>query len=290
MKKLLAVLFANMIDLGTPRPLADAISSISARTPIGSALRSADWANVPLGLRESAQFSAGVESARVLQRVQERVQQMVEMRRSAMADGSAGAFFDRAKFVAELRKLGIEEGLTPVDPADRETLRDITSEGRLGMIFDIQTQRASEFARWKMEQDPDVLDAYPCQELIRVESRKVPRKWRDRWQAAGGQLYSGRMVARKDDAIWRRISRFGTPWPPFDFQSGMGLEDVSRTDAERIGALEPGAVVAPQDGAFTDEMKASVQGISPKLRGALSTIFGDQVEFDGDTVKWKGAA
>ncbi len=279
-----------MIDLTTPRPLADAIASISARTPIGSALRSADWANVPLGLRESAQFSAGVESLRVLQRIQDRVLQMVKMERSKLESGAEGAFFDRAKFIAELRKIAREEGLTPVDPADRDTLRDITSEGRLGMIFDIQTQRAAEFARWKMEQDADVLDPYPAQELIRVESRKVPRRWLARWTAAGGQLYGGRMVARKDDAIWRRISRFGTPWPPFDFQSGMGLEDVSREDAERIGALEPGAVVAPQDGRFTDEMQASVRGISPRLRTALGTIFGDQVQFDGDTVKWKETA
>lgn len=283
------LILAAMINLASAMPLEGAIDSISARTPIGSVLRSADWAKLPIGLRESSQFSAGVESMRVMQRIQDRVLQMVKMERSKLAGGKEGAFFDRAKFIAELRRIAIEEGLTPADPADRDTLKDITSEGRLGLIFDIQTQRASEFARWKVEQDADVLDAYPCQELIRVEHRETPRPWRARWVALGGRLFNDRMIARKDDPIWRQLSRFGTPWPPFDFHSGMGLDDIGRDEAEALGVIAPADVIPPQDGAFTDELKASVRGVNPKLLGALKTIFDDQVEISGDTVAWKSA-
>jgi hypothetical protein len=31
-----------------------------------------------------------------------------------------------------------------------------------------------------------------------------------------------RMIARKDSPIWEALSRFGTPYPPFDFNSGCG--------------------------------------------------------------------
>lgn len=277
-----------MISLTQPQPLAQAIASVSAKTPIGSALKSADWERVPVALRESAQFSAGVESARVLQRIQDRLLQMVKLQRSVLESGAEGAFFDRQKFIVELRELAIDEGLTPVDPTERDTLRDITSEARLGLIFDIQTQRAAEFAKWKMEQDEDVLDAYPAQELIRLEERVNKRRWIARWQGLGGKLFAGRMIAKKNDPIWRRLSRFQTPWPPFDFNSGMGLDDIGRDEAEDLGVLARDERVAPAEADFNEGMQASVRGFGERLRRALQTIFGDQVDVSGDVAKWKG--
>ena len=46
------------------------------------------------------------------------------------------------------------------------------------------------------------------------------------------------MIALKTDPIWTKISRFGHPWPPFDFNSGMGVRDVSRADAIRLGVIQ----------------------------------------------------
>lgn len=67
----------------------------------------------------------------------------------------------------------------------------------------------------------------------------VPRPWRERWKEAGGKLYDGRMIALRNDPIWRKISRFGSPVPPFDFNSGMGLEEVNRFEAEALGVELP---------------------------------------------------
>lgn len=48
------------------------------------------------------------------------------------------------------------------------------------------------------------------------------------------------MIALRDDPVWRKISRFGSPTPPFDFNSGMGLSEISITEAERLGVIKPG--------------------------------------------------
>lgn len=276
-----------MIDFATPRPLADAIASLSEKTPIGAALRSADWRRVPLALRQRAFFSAAVESARFLQTAQDRLLELVRLQRRKLADGTKGAFLSRARFIAELRGMANELGVdTRRDGDDTDTLADITSDARLGLIFDIQTQQAAEFAKWKMEQDPDVLDAFPAQELIRVEDREVPRDWLKRWSDAGGTLREGRMIALKNDPIWMKLSRFGTPYPPFDFNSGMGLDDIGRDEAERLGLLQPTDRVQPASEDFNATLKASVRGLSTRLRTALKTIFDEQIDIAGDEARW----
>lgn len=279
--------------LATPQPLAEAVKRLSDKTPIGSILRSAEWAQMPLELRDRAFFSAGVESVRVLQQMQDRLLQVQQLQRSTLPDGSQGAYFDRQKFIVEMQQLATDLGLDPRNnaaTADKSgTLQDITSAGRLGLIYDIQTQQAQEYAKWKMEQDPDVLDAYPAQELIRVEQRKQPRlNWPQRFQDAGGTLVQGRMVALKNSPVWSALSRFQTPYPPFDYNSGMGLEDISRSDAEDLGLIQPNQKVQPAQEAFNAHLQASVQGLSQNFLNALKTLFGNQISIESDTVSWKG--
>ncbi len=45
------------------------------------------------------------------------------------------------------------------------------------------------------------------------------------------------MIALKSDAVWTNLSRFGRPYPPFDYGSGMGVEDVDRDEAIELGLL-----------------------------------------------------
>ena len=272
-------------SLTQPQPLADAIAQISARTPIGALLRSAEWAEVPLAIRNAALFSAGVENARVLQRMKDFLSTWAgELRRPD------GTLQRRDQFIAELRDLAIREGLTPEDPSKRGTIQDITSFPRLKLIWDIQTQQAQGYAQWKAEQDPDILDAFPAQELIRVENRRVPRDWFRRWIDAGGQIYDGRLVALKNAPIWRRISRFGNPWPPYDYNSGMGLEDVSRDEAEELGLLGPDDELKPMQEDFDEHLQASTRGLDPEMLATLEDYFGERIVIDGDTVRWNKSA
>ena len=96
------------------------------------------------------------------------------------------------------------------------------------------------------------------------------------------------MIALKTDALWAKISRFGTPWPPFDFNSGMGIADIGRSEAEKLGLLTPETRLAPSTGAFTDHLQASVQNIPEPFLAALKRFFGNQIVIEGDTVRWVG--
>lgn len=279
------IFIALMISLTAPQPLADAVSHLSRKTPIGSTLRSADWASMPLALRQRGQFSATVESVRVMAAVQEKLLTSVALMRETVAKGEA--LVDRSSFIGDMRKMLDDMGYLP-QPGKSGSLQDLSSRKRLGLIFDVQTAQAQGYAEWKKGMDPDLLDAAPAQELVRVEHRAAPRDWHARWEKAGGTLIDGRMVALKTDGIWKRISRFGTPYPPFDFQSGMGLDEIFRDEAEQLGLLKSGEELQPTVEDFNAELQASISNLNPVWRDGLQSIFGDQIEIQGHTVAWKG--
>lgn len=263
-------------------PLQEAIEKLEARTPVGSKLRSADWAQQPLALRESAQQTAGVESARVVNRIQSGLLDILKHNRD-----EHGVLTDRSKFIADIGKLAEAEGLAPTDPKLRGTIQDITSEARTELIYRTQTQMAYGHANWKAGQDPDMLDAFPAQELVRAEERKQKRDWLSRWQAAGGRLHGGRMIALKSDPVWQELSRFNVPWPPYDFNSGMGVEDVSREEAVQAGLIKPGQVIAPIEADFNKRVAQTVQGMTNEEMLALKEDFGPQLQVTGNKVQWE---
>jgi hypothetical protein len=47
-----------------PMPFAEALDKIGSKTPIGSAMLSSEWSDVPVALRERAFFSSQVENIR----------------------------------------------------------------------------------------------------------------------------------------------------------------------------------------------------------------------------------
>jgi hypothetical protein len=127
--------------------------------------------------------------------------------------------------------------------------------------------------------DADVVEAFPAQELVRISPRQVPRDWPRRWREAGGKLQEdGRMIALKTDGIWKRLSRFGNPYPPFDFRSGMGVEDIDRAEAEALGLLGPDDVLMPNVAEHEEMLAASMRGISPDLRKDLKQMLEETVK------------
>lgn len=207
--------------------------------------------------------------------------------------GGNTAYVDRSSFIGDLKKVAIQEGLGPTaDLATTPTpgsLKDISSARRLGLIYDMQVQSAQGYARWKMGQDPDSIDAFPAQELIRLEDRENKRDWTSRWINAGGELTAGRMIALKTDPIWENISAFGSPWPPYDYGSGMGVEIVSRSEAEALGIIEPGQLLEPSEKRFNDDLEASVSDLAPEYQKYIKDIFGDQIQINAEgQAKWQG--
>ena len=271
---------AVLVDIGA-HP--DAVAKLLAKSPVASKLRTAEWERLPVAIRERSQFSAGVENMRVLTTIQSKLVDRVNLAKEQLGNGKE-AFVDRSSFIGDLRKITKEEGLGDGSGG----LTDIRSRQRLGLIYDMQTQMAAGFARHKSNQDPDVLDAYPAQELIREEDRMVPRDWSSRWAAAGGQLYGGRMIALKSDPVWSAISRFGTPWPPFDFGSGMGIEDIDRDEAEALGLIAKDEEAKPIETDFNDRLEASTEEVPETMRQEFKQMYGDKVSVAGNSVAWVG--
>lgn len=241
-------------------------------------LTSRQWEALDQSLTARGFLSARVEDARTLS--------MLQRLCAGIAEGSLGEgeARDRARLWLETA------GYAPEDPEDEGTIKDLRAKSRLDVLFDINVGHAKALAYYNAGQDEAILDMYPCQELFRAIDSRNKRDWRARWAAAGGRFYGGRMIARKDDPIWVRISRFGTPVPPFDYNSGMDVRDVHRADAEALGVIarsEPAPEPEPIDPMAGYQVDAS--GFSPGLAQEIADLSGGLVELFGSVLRWRGA-
>ena len=68
--------------------------------------------------------------------------------------------------------------------------------------------------------------------------------------------------------IWRKLSRFDLDYPPFDFNSGMGVDPVDYEEARRHGLVIPEATLEGADG---ESLNASleVEGERTTVRTAV---------------------
>lgn len=253
------------VSLTTPTTLEAAIAAISARTPVGTRLRTRDFARIPAQLRRRALFSAGLENARALGRMRRLLLAAVEGARvgadgQVTTDAARGARLDRSLFAELMRETMVEEGLAHAEgEPGAGGVEDLASYRRQRLVFDMQVGGAQNFAAYVADTEPAILDGFPCYELVRFEPRVEERDWPERWAEAGGEFFGGegagadypsapgRMVAPKTSPIWLRLSRFGNPHAPFDWGSGMNQLALSRRECEALGAIAPGERVPPPE-------------------------------------------
>ncbi len=242
----------------------------------GSGLSSDEWSRVQAGLRDRAFFSARIEEARILHALSGQV--------AAIADGRLSASEMRRDTRGLLGRVGY-------DPGDgRGTIRDLLTKSRLDVIVDVNKRQARGWAQHLEATSQGALRAFPAYELVRVQPRRAPRDWTARWTGHGGRLFEGRMIALKTDPVWSAISAFGTPYPPFDYNSGMGVQDVGRRECLRLGVIsEDDPDQKPPEPDFNGSLAAEVpfKGNTPEYRG-LVDAFGDQITHDGGRVVWRG--
>jgi hypothetical protein len=142
--------------------------------------------------------------------------------------------------------------------------------------------------------DPDTIDMFPAWELIRVIDSRVKRDWTTRWADAAASAGDpdaqrmldthGRMIARKDSPIWTALSRFGRPHPPFDFNSGMDVEDVDRDSCVELGLIRAGDRIAAPDAQPAPPPTAGISGLHANLRATLMSSLGPGYRMDADGV------
>jgi len=267
-----------------PIPFDEALDKIGRKSPVGAQLSSSQWADVPVALRERAIFSANVENVRFLQRAQDAITDFLSANKVTLPDGqTALATGGRAAFVQQLREFAQANGMGPLDAESAGGLQDITSERRLGLIFDTLTRQAGDYGYWKQGQNIDVLNEFPAQRFIRVIDVKEPRTLHVQYE---DQVYL------KTDPIWaRQINQdFHVPWGPWGWGCGHSVEDVDRTEAVSLGLLAPNQRLQPEVKSFNENLQASVSGIVPALLDFLKGVFGDRIAIRGDVIEWRGYA
>ena len=235
-----------------PVPFSDAMKARKVKAILPTTLSSEQLSDIEPQILERSLFSARTTSAAYLQGVGDELDDILAGKK------------DFATARLELKKKLGELGYAP-EPANAETIKDLSSDARLNLVLKTNTDMARGFGQWMQSQDPDVLDQFPAQELYRLEAREVPRDWIDRWTEAGGELYGGRMLAPVNDTIWTLISAFGQPYPPFDYNSGMWTRLIDRDEAVELGVVTDGQMIQPKENGLNDLLGIAM----PVRQGAI---------------------
>ncbi len=254
---------------------------------VGSGLDSSQWNQIQAGFRNRAFFSSRVAEVNILAAMRERV--------AKYAEGENDLSKIRMMIRDDLRRTNY----TP-EPWQENTIHDLFSQARLDVIVKTNVAQARGYMQYIEGTSPGAFAAFPAQEFTRIRHSRSPRKdWPQRWAKAGGKTYGGKMIALKDDPVWERLSVFGNPFPPFDWGSGMGVLDVDRKTAIRLGLISDeelrGKIAALREKPVPD-FNANLQATVPvpnlrrdSLCGqVLIKNFGDQVVIENSVVSWQG--
>ena len=214
--------------------MATASEYISRREVTAIAKTTAEWDMVEAQVRERAFFMAGVENARILQEFKDAAHEI--------AAGKLTTNEARKRLRGALRAAGYE-------PAEDERggIHDLSSRRRM----EVTLRTNVDMARGWMQREQMKKDkSQPGLRLYRAQDAQNPRNWAERWKAAAtevdwqGVARGGQMVALIESPIWEKLSRFGQPYPPFDFGSKMRVRAVPYAECEKLGLVGDGDFVA----------------------------------------------
>lgn len=214
-----------------PEKYSQAFQSFMRRENAPATLSSEEWSNIPSEIRERSFFMSKVAEAEVLGFYRSQIDAVL---RGEIGEGEA-----EKRIHMWLQKRGYKP---PEGKAGG--LQDLSSLARINVVIRTNVAMARGHAQWVRKQT--AIRAFPCQEFKRISPRQEPRDWDRTWSEAKKALahipgvHPILKIALLNHPIWVAISRFGNPYPPFDFGSGMGVESVSRTEALKLGfKLDP---------------------------------------------------
>lgn len=275
---------AGSTNFPAPIRFEEAMRIAQDRELIATGLSSMQLRDLGVDLLQGAVFSARTTDARYVQAIKDWTEALIE--------GNANLATARMALESMLDQLGYtpEHGFPGdrqkgVPPAERGSLRDLGSETRINLVLNTQVRMMLGAGFRIAGQQPDRLWQYPCWELVRVASRRVPRGsaeshtegWPARWRACGGEIVGGRMIARKDDPIWDRLGDpsifsdgLGNPYPPFAFNSGYGVREESRTESEHLGILDPATAVSAMPVDLLQHFREEAENFDPQVLDELT--------------------
>lgn len=250
---------------------------------VAANIPSKDWSTIHASLRNRAFFMSRVTEQKLLYAARQGV--------ASILDGAK----DKSELRRDLRKM-ISDGMRPTDPKLRGTIQDIFTKQRLDTMIDTNVRQAKGYANHLQATKPGALKAFPGYELIRVRQSRQPRDWQTRWNKAArevgfeGVARNGAMIALKTSPIWVKLSVFGNPFPPFDWGSGMGLDDVERERCKALGLVGEGI---PEQEPPKLDLNGNLQVEVPMIREdslcakILKDKFEDEIDFRGNTAHFR---
>jgi len=208
---------------------------------------------LPTAIKSRSVFSAGNMYASVLTDLRGMLGGALQPAVVLQPDGTlrkAERFesLSHAKIRTEIRQGLLSRDYAPA-PGDEGTIKDLTSDRRIDLVINTQGQMARGYARQRAVQSKAIRETFPADRLYRAVFSKKRRDWLQRWNEAKSELGdatdattamsdNGPFVASKNDPIWEAISRFGTGYSPFDYNSGMRTRSVLASEARRYGITD----------------------------------------------------
>lgn len=272
-----------------------AATHLSSKTLLPSQLRTAEWdtltaANPTLAawVNERAFFMASVTQAATLQDFRDTA--------AAITAGKIGPQEARRILRAQLAAAGYQ-----AHPSLTGTIKDLTSTARLKVTLETNLAQAR---GWAQHQTAMQNTTRPGFRLFRAGHAAAPRDWTTRWQQAYAQLTPQEqqyatpgnnpadLCALKISRIWTLLSRFGTPYPPFDFNSHMRLKSLTRQECTTLGILpldpaEQATIAATQRqnySSLNQNTAAALPTLDPDLRTQLTATLRGIATLNGDTL------
>lgn len=252
-----------------PSVLERAAEILDSRKPVATHESAADWAAKSLDARRTAFWSAKLYHARHVAELKQVCLDLLRQKSVKIRDLVSGAWTP-AQLEVEIDPKtmlpspgsGVRLGDVEIELSREAIIEEMraraqlrrlgahASRARVKLVVDMAVGTSVGRARWERDSKPSFVRAWPARRFVRIERRKVPRDWETRWgEAARSVGWQGvydkdggsTKVALFFSPIWEALSAFGTPYPPFDYNSGMGLRRVSRAMTGALG-LDEGKV------------------------------------------------
>jgi hypothetical protein len=236
-------------------------------------------------------FSARMTNAEAVQELSDLVDELLA---GKINMGTAiMKMYEKLKSLGYDPATGFPEDFGKIPMAERGTIQDLSSAGRLKLMLQTNLRMAMGYGRMIAGNSEYRRREYPAWELVRVYPRLVPRGspksespgWYERWAIAGASVgwvgaIDGPMLALKDSPIWpalgsRALFRdgLGNPYWPFAFGSGMGWREVPRIEVVREGLADESASIPPDKmGSLApgdQEINEAFDRLSPELSTEL---------------------
>lgn len=247
-------------------------------------LRTAELSRLPVWVRERAFFMAAVDRGELLDSFATRMDKVVA--------GDLTVQEARQELHGELDKLGYAP-----QPGQEGTIKDLQSVRRMNVALETNVAQVQGYARWTRQQQ--ALGGFPAQHFVRLRMSKVPRNnWHSRFADAVNRTTNAganipAMAALVNHPCWTALSVFGTPYAPFDFGSGMGVEPMDRGEAEALGIVpgpdagpEHAEMMRPQQRGLNESLESRPAIGLPRVRMAVSKALQGFAEWEGKTLKF----